>query len=315
MCIEIASHSSCLNMKQAAVMFLLLAFVASVNCQAQCPVGQMDAQVLILGAGMAGLGAAETLSDNGISDFIIIDQRDKVGGRIQTVRFGGGIVELGPQWLARADADPSDQRHPLYEFVNRCNVAVRDVPFGGLGSVVYNRTGAVISPQLGPLIGRFQAALAPDVVRSILDGLPEDEDMSLSQGLRIAGWNPRLQLEELVEVLNVNFNGATSFPAGRVSYRDFADPELVQLRDFTFATTSVSRAVVNYPGGFSAIPECLADEFLVENDPRLILETAIAEIEWSDDCVCAISSTGTRYLEIKLFVGEGGRGWRAGFSG
>lgn len=271
--------------------FFLLALVASVK--AQCP-DQMDAQVLILGAGMAGLGAAEVLSDNGIEDFLIIEQRDKVGGRIQTVEFGGGIVELGPQWLARADADPSDQRHPLYEFVNRCNVSVRDIPFGGRGLVTYNRSGVNVTPQLGPQVMRFRAALAPDVVQSVLDALPEDEDMSLSQGLRVGGWNPRTALEEHVEALNVNFNGATSFPAGRVSYRDFADPELVQLRDFTFASIPVSRAVVNFPEGYSAIPQCLADEFLLENDPRLILETAIAEIEWSEDCVCAITIAGAR---------------------
>ena len=85
-------------MPPARVIAVVLALVSSVRSQAQCP-GQMDADVLILGAGMAGLGAAETLSQAGIDNFLIIDQRDQVGGRVQTAEFGGGIVELGPQWL------------------------------------------------------------------------------------------------------------------------------------------------------------------------------------------------------------------------
>ncbi len=54
-------------------------------------------------------------------------------------------------------------------------------------------------------------------------------------------------------------------------------------------------SVLNYPEGYFAIPRCIADEFLFENDPRLILNTAIAEIEWGDDCVCTISRAGQRY--------------------
>ena len=49
-----------------------------------------DAQVLILGAGLAGLGAARKLSESGITDFLILEQRDRVGGRLQEAEFGGG---------------------------------------------------------------------------------------------------------------------------------------------------------------------------------------------------------------------------------
>ncbi len=179
------------------VILLLLTLIADVRSQAQCP-GQMDAEVLILGAGMAGLGAAETLSKNGINNFLIIDQRDKIGGRVQTEKFGGGIVELGPQWVIAADRNvPEDMQNPLLEIVRRCNITVHDL--GGRGLVSYNRQGESIALQLAPEFGNYQAALAPDVVQRVLDALPEDEDLSFSQGLRIGGWNPRTQLQEHVE--------------------------------------------------------------------------------------------------------------------
>ena len=36
-----------------------------------------DAQVLILGAGLAGLGAVRKFNESGITDFLILEQRDR----------------------------------------------------------------------------------------------------------------------------------------------------------------------------------------------------------------------------------------------
>ena len=279
-------------MSPARVVAVVLALVSSVRSQAQCP-GQMDADVLILGAGMAGLGAAETLSQAGIDNFLIIDQRDQVGGRVQTAEFGGGIVELGPQWLLNVDLDPTDDRQPLLEYVTRCNIALRGAPFTSLGVVSYNSRGENIDEAVGEKLADIAAAQTPDVVQSILDTLPEDEDISLTQGLRVGGWNPRTELDEHAEYRSVDFPFA--FPGGRVSYRDALTPDIIRPRTMTFADTPVSRIVINYPEGLSALPRCIADGFLAENDTRLILGTTIVEIEWSDDCICATSRAGKRY--------------------
>lgn len=53
----------------------------------------------IIGAGMAGLGAARTLIENGLGDVLILEGNDRPGGRIRTVGMGDGIIELGAQWL------------------------------------------------------------------------------------------------------------------------------------------------------------------------------------------------------------------------
>lgn len=49
---------------------------------------QKDASVLILGGGVSGIIAAETLTEQGIHDFIIIEARDELGGRLQSEVFG-----------------------------------------------------------------------------------------------------------------------------------------------------------------------------------------------------------------------------------
>ena len=38
---------------------------------------------------------------------------------------------------------------------------------------------------------------------------------------------------------------------------------------------------------------CLADEFLMDNDPRGHLNTRVTRIEWSNDCVCVTATVGT----------------------
>ena len=52
-------------------LLLFLAIIATVHGQS-CE--NPDAEVLILGAGMSGIAAAKTLYDNGVTDFIILEQ-------------------------------------------------------------------------------------------------------------------------------------------------------------------------------------------------------------------------------------------------
>ena len=54
-----------------SALLLFLAITAAVHSQS-CE--NADAEVLILGAGMSGISAAKTLYDNGVTDFIILEQ-------------------------------------------------------------------------------------------------------------------------------------------------------------------------------------------------------------------------------------------------
>ena len=59
--------------------------------------------VAIIGAGPAGLGAANALKDSGLS-VIVLEARDRVGGRAHTIQAAPGITfDLGCGWLHSAD--------------------------------------------------------------------------------------------------------------------------------------------------------------------------------------------------------------------
>ena len=57
-------------------------------------------QVIVVGAGVAGLVAARRLSDRGL-DVMVLEARDRVGGRLWSHRMPNGeIVELGGEWIS-----------------------------------------------------------------------------------------------------------------------------------------------------------------------------------------------------------------------
>src|ERR1039457_2316191 len=60
--------------------------------------GGKGKRVLIIGAGMAGLSAARKLAEAGCK-VMLLEARDRVGGRILTRREGDEVIELGAEFI------------------------------------------------------------------------------------------------------------------------------------------------------------------------------------------------------------------------
>ena len=87
----------------------------------EVPPGVVDPveRVLVVGAGAAGLTVANALTNAGV-ECLVLEARDRVGGRLHTVNLGGGWVDVGGSWLHNLETNP------LRRFADQVGVTCRD---------------------------------------------------------------------------------------------------------------------------------------------------------------------------------------------
>src|SRR5579859_5654614 len=120
---------------------------------------ERSADVLVVGAGLAGLTAARDLAAAGRS-VLVLEARDRVGGRVVSREIGDGkIVEMGGQW-----AGPTQDR--LLALAGDVGVGTFPTYDTGRKVLAFNGKRGTYSgaiPRLNPLviadIGRAQARL------------------------------------------------------------------------------------------------------------------------------------------------------------
>lgn len=74
------------------------------------------AEAIIIGAGAAGIAAACRLYQEGITDVLVLEAENRIGGRVHSVEFGGRIVDLGAQWCH------GEEDNIVYQMVKDLNV-------------------------------------------------------------------------------------------------------------------------------------------------------------------------------------------------
>jgi polyamine oxidase len=62
-------------------------------------------RVVVVGAGIAGLTAANALAHGGV-ECVVLEARDRIGGRLHTADLGGSPVDLGGSWIHMPGGNP-----------------------------------------------------------------------------------------------------------------------------------------------------------------------------------------------------------------
>lgn len=55
-------------------------------------------EIIIIGAGASGFAAASKLMSNGFRNVLLLEAENRIGGRIHTIPFGAGVLDVGAQW-------------------------------------------------------------------------------------------------------------------------------------------------------------------------------------------------------------------------
>jgi monoamine oxidase len=65
-----------------------------------------EVDIAVIGAGAAGIGAARCLREAGMASIVVLEARDRVGGRVHTIAPAGFPLDRGAEWLHSADRNP-----------------------------------------------------------------------------------------------------------------------------------------------------------------------------------------------------------------
>ncbi|KAL4424379.1 hypothetical protein ABPG75_001680 [Micractinium tetrahymenae] len=247
----------------------------------------LAADVIVIGAGVAGLAAASVLSHN--LSVLVLEARDRVGGRIHSVPFGLGgstTAELGAQFIWGSDsgmdaAASSPGPHPLTAEANR--LALQRVMVGpGDGSGARRRRfagdGAQLSARAQRAVQRWMA----------------DVD-ALAGG---AGANASLAAVLDMPALLARLAGSTDGPAllaGALAAEDGATygAELSQLSALYYDNQTTFPGPDNIViGGFARLPGAYAAPLL--GSARLRLGTPVASIRHGDSGAVVTTAGGAQ---------------------
>lgn len=151
------------------------ALTAGVPAFLRRPVGAAGERVIVIGAGMAGIAAAVDLQAAGL-DVVVLEARDRIGGRIWTDRRWGFPLDRGASWI-----HGSAPANPIWRLRNE--FGLRTVPTDWDDIVVYDVDGSLVSgSQFATDAARYRSAYR----KARRWGNRQASDTSLQEGIDFA---------------------------------------------------------------------------------------------------------------------------------
>ncbi|HYK68838.1 MAG TPA: flavin monoamine oxidase family protein [Streptosporangiaceae bacterium] len=248
-----------------------------------------SADVLVVGAGLAGLVAARDLSAAGRS-VLVLEARDRVGGRIVNEDIGDGkIVEMGGQWagptqdkiLALA-AELSITTFPTYDTGRKV------LDFNGKRGT-YSATIPRISPLVLADVGQAQARL-----EALARRIPVDSPWTATQAEKLDSQTFETWIRR--HAVTKSARQLLTLGAEAVFAAEPGDLSMLHVLFYSHASGSFQRLIDTtggaqqdrFTGGSALIAERLADRL----GDIVRLEAAVSRIEVAGAVVTATTSAG-----------------------
>ncbi|CAF4153693.1 unnamed protein product, partial [Rotaria magnacalcarata] len=151
-------------------------------------------KVVILGGGMAGVMVARTLSEKGISDFLIIEAESVLGGRMKDTTFDKYTIELGANWIEGIRNHETGEENPIWTMAKKYNLTSTATDTDDL--LTYDQNGQFnYSDVVDQAFAHFKQVL-DDATKREASNL---EDLSFAEGQRLRGWIPKTPYENVAD--------------------------------------------------------------------------------------------------------------------
>jgi len=256
---------------------------------------EVDVDVVIVGAGWAGMAAANHLHKAGVS-FVVLEAQDHTGGRTHAFEFGDDSVgkfvfEQGSNWVSGVqgrNSGPSVKINPVLELAKQEGLGTVYIPGSTDGNMsnyfmVYDENG-----QDGDPTGawRNKANKAIDCLNA--NGDSAAAKVSVRQGLDKCSWKPKTNVEWALDWALTGDDAGTRAEDGALSgflpdpTYDFWGPDDWMVTD-------------QHPRGFARLIDAMVRDSVPEGDERIVLNTHVDNINWGCDGVQVSTKDGRTF--------------------
>lgn len=269
----------------AAPLTALAGCIAPAAETSPAAVPAQTADVLVAGAGMAGLSAARRLHDQGYR-VIVLEGRDRIGGRVWTDRsWPGAALDMGASWVH------GTRNNPVMDLVRAFKLPTLPTDYDSLQ--IYAADGAPLSDQQAEAVDQRLAALLERVER-----LPADQARSMSLA---AGLAQALGPDRLAPAAQRELDYAVNTQIEHEYAADSAELSLLQLR----VGEAFAGGDVLFPAGYDQVAAGLTQGLDIR------LAHVVTSVAYAAEGVQVQTSQGdfqARYAVITLPLGVLKRG-------
>ncbi len=243
----------------------------------------MDAEVIVAGAGLAGLRAARDLTDEG-RRVTVLEARDRVGGRGYTVELGGRQAELGGSWF-------TPEHDEVRAELARAGMGVRDYPpLRGARWLTDGRLRHGL-PVPWPEVGALEDALAR---------IREDAARVAAGDRELGAMSAAAYVDALApsDALRDFLLGWWQLMGGAPPERGAVADALFSVHDHGGLAGLVTCLAHGPAGGWSALAGAMASQ----SDAELLLDTRLVAVDQDDAGVICTTEGGAAIRAAALIL-------------
>ncbi|ENI00699.1 hypothetical protein COCC4DRAFT_27244 [Bipolaris maydis ATCC 48331] len=245
--------------------------------------------ILSRGGGVAGITAAQALFNQSVSDFLILEYQDRIRGRMLNTGFDSDsngdpyTVELGANWISGLGENTKNgPENPVWTFSKQVNLTSPNSDAFSIAT--YNETGAI---DYTGILDEFEETWTGFEQRAgtILSENPQDR--SARAGFWQSGWRPKGDpMRKTVEYYLWDWETAQTPEESGFVYG-------ITGWNLTYYGFSEESKFCADPRGFSTWLKHQASKFLQPSDPRLLLNTIVTNVSYSDTGEHITTSNGS----------------------
>ncbi|XP_021363383.1 spermine oxidase-like isoform X2 [Mizuhopecten yessoensis] len=228
-------------------------------------------RVLVLGAGLAGLASAHYLKESGITDVVVLEADQRIGGRIYTTEFGKkasgdkAIIELGANWIhGRA-------HNPVYKIALEKGLLEPHVLLDRMEGHFHTEDGRRVNKDLGDKLWEKFLAIEEDCSSFFEDNIETSSTIADHFRERLA-----IEIEHFSQEDRSDLRLLANTMLNYLSFHIGDNLDLMSLR-YDGSYDEIPGGNVKIPKGFTEVVKIFTNNFDVDT---IKLGTTVTNIDW-----------------------------------